>query len=266
MIRRLFFICMLLVFLPTGAFAGHLLEIPGTGDSQELMRLLADDFAKLQPGFKVVIPDSIGSGGGIKNVAAGLSELGRVARPLKEKEKRYGLSYREFARSPVVFIVNESVSGIDNLTSEQVVGIYSGRITDWGQLGASPGKIYVVDRENGDSSRAALEQDIPGFSTIKKTVGKTIYTTPELVQSIALNENTVGYTALSMAASDMVRVLKINGADGVGLTADEGYPLMVPFALVWKGELSEEAGKFMEYLFSEQAGKLIRRFGALLVH
>ena len=70
--------------------------IAGTGDSQSLLRVLAGDFEKSHPGTAIEIPDSIGSGGGIKATAMGKCDLGREARGIKDKEKKYGLKYRLF--------------------------------------------------------------------------------------------------------------------------------------------------------------------------
>ena len=78
------------------------LVIPGTGDSQSVLLLLAQRFEELHPGTTVIIPDSIGSGGGIRAVAEGTAVIARIARTLNEREREYGLTYRVFATSPAV--------------------------------------------------------------------------------------------------------------------------------------------------------------------
>jgi len=142
--------------------------IPGTGDSQRLLRLLAYRYEVLHPGIRVVIPKSVGSGGGIKAVGEGKAEIGRVARPLKKREERYGLKYLRFAYSPVIFTVHPSVENVADLSPDQIVGIYSGRIASWSGVGGSSGKIYPVGREPGDSSRDVIETHIKGFGEIER--------------------------------------------------------------------------------------------------
>lgn len=83
--------------------AAQTLVIPGSGDSQKLLRALVRAFEVSHPGTAIEIPESIGSSGGIKNVVTDNAELARVARPLNESERQAGLEYRAFAFSPVVF-------------------------------------------------------------------------------------------------------------------------------------------------------------------
>jgi len=51
----------------------------GTGDSQSLLRRLATEFERKNPGIKIEVPESIGSSGGIKATAKGECDIGRVA-------------------------------------------------------------------------------------------------------------------------------------------------------------------------------------------
>ena len=101
------------------------LVIPGTGDSEVLLRTLAQLYTRNHPGITVEIPESIGSGGGIRAVLGGKSQIARVARPITEKESSQGLTSRIFALAPIVFAVSSGVAGVTNLSCEQILGIYS---------------------------------------------------------------------------------------------------------------------------------------------
>lgn len=240
--------------------------IAGTGDSQKLLRDLAAGFEQNNPGGKIEVPESIGSTGGIRSTAMGRSKLGRVARPIREKEKKYGLSYKLFAYSPVVFAVNRSVKGVDNLTFEQIIGIYSGRVKRWEELGGKKGKIYIVNREKGDSTRSSLEKNIPGFKEIKQPAGEIIYSTPEAVQILTENQNTIGYAPLAMVKGTDLKVLRLNGIEPTQGNVQKGiYVATVSLGLVWKGQLDGLAAEFIDYLFSSQAQRIISEYGAVPV-
>ncbi|MBU0485613.1 MAG: substrate-binding domain-containing protein [Proteobacteria bacterium] len=255
----LFLFCLSVVSAPA---ADHVLEIPGTGDSQTLLRILDKEFEKSNPDIEVVIPESIGSGGGVKAVAYEKAELGRVARPLQKKEERYGLAYQVFAYSPVVFVANPSVTGVNNITPAQVVGIYNGTIDNWRQLGGRDQKIYVISREPGDSSRMILEKKVPGFSQISELAGKVIFKSPETVDAVIKHPDTICYAPLSSVLKEGLVILKYEGFDPI---TGKDYPLFNPMGLVWKGELSEPAARFKKYLFSKEAVAIIRDFGAIPV-
>ena len=147
------FIGILSLCLQLGEALGESLTIAGTGDSQELLRALAEKFEENHPQVDVIVPDSVGSSGGIREVLDGKSQLARIARPLTEKEISLDFHEVVFARSPVVFVVHPSVTAVDNLSYAQVIAIYSGEIQNWQQLGGEDKTLYVVNREGGDSSR-----------------------------------------------------------------------------------------------------------------
>ena len=262
-------ICLLLLlvtlFLPLQASAYETVTICGTGDSQKLLRNLARAFEESHPGSKINVPDSIGSSGGIKATAAGKCDLGRVARPLKEKEKVHNLNYLLFAYSPVVFLANSSVQQIRGITSKQVVDIFSGKISYWSQIDGPHKKIYVAHREKGDSSRSVISKNIPGFKEIKNKAGKTLYTTQENIETIATYKNTIGYSPLSEAINKPGLI--ILELDGVYPSADtiqnKSYRLSTHYGLVWKDGISSQAQDFINFLSSPAAAKIIRTYGAI---
>ncbi len=265
--KQLFYIisviALAIVSLSVIAHAVEQITVCGTGDNQSLMRNLAAAFEKANPGASVIVPDSIGSGGGIRATAKGKCELARVARGIKEKEKKFGLNYMKFAISAVVFVVHPSVEGVNNLTAEQISGIYSGRYDSWDQLGGPVHKIYPVGREDGDSSRAVLNKRLKGFKDVNAPVSKTAFTSPENVELLVKNEFTIGYGSMSMFKGREVKTISV---DGVGPTVknitDEAYDITVDYGIVFKGEPGGLTGKFMEYLYTADAAKVILENGS----
>jgi len=91
-------------------------------------------------------------------------DLGRVARPLKDEEKGLNLSYKVFAYSPVVFVVDPGRRREPQFG--QIVEIFSAGPRR-GEVGARR-KIFVVNREAKDSSRGELNKRIVGFKAIER--------------------------------------------------------------------------------------------------
>lgn len=243
----------------------NVLVIPGTGDSQILLHKLAQLYTKKRPGITVEIPESVGSGGGIRSVLTGKNEIARVARPLTEKESGQGLKSRIFAQAPIVFAVHPGVAGVENLSLEQIIGIYSGKIPQWDALGGA-GKIYAMSREEGDSSRIVLENLLPGFQEISVPAGATVYSTTEAVQTLLASPNTIGYLPLPATIGTGLRVLQVQDvAPSAANVRQKKYQFVVPFALVWKETLSQRAQDFLDFLSSPAARKLMLENGAIPV-
>jgi len=238
--------------------------ICGTGDSQALLRHLAAAYEELHPDMTVEVPDSIGSNGGIKATAAGKCDLGRVSRPLKENEKELNLSYLLFARSPVVFLVNATVREVKSITEAQAVAVFSGTITNWSELGGRHEKIYVANREKGDSSLSVIENHIPAFKEIKKQAGQTLYTTPDNIATISRYRNTIGYGPLAEAETQPnILVLRLNDiAPDRKNVLDGTYRLVTPFGLVWKNEAPPSVKNFIDFLYSPAAERIMAGHGA----
>lgn len=241
------------------------LVIPGTGDSQGLLRNLALLFTKNRPGITVEVPESVGSGGGIRSVLRGKNEIARVARPVTEKEFGQGLKSRIFAQAPVVFAVSPGLNGVTNLSLEQILGIYSGKIQTWDSLGGG-GKIYVMNREDGDSSRTVLENLVPGFKEIPTPAGAVVYTTPDAVQILLSSPNTIGYLPMPATAGTGLQILSVQDVPpSAANVRQKKYQMIVSFALVWKDPLSPLAQDFLDFLSSPAARKLMLENGAIPV-
>src|SRR5207249_4198082 len=110
--------------------------LPGTGDSQDLLRALAQSYAAQYPGRQVTVPNSIGSDGGVRVVGTEESPIGRVSRlPNAAEVAKYGeFKYLEFARVPVAFVVSRE-TGVRDLSQQQICDIFSGRVTNWKEVG-----------------------------------------------------------------------------------------------------------------------------------
>ena len=255
----------LLTIFSGPAAAGEQLIIDGTGDSQQLLRVLAVAFEKNHPDIQVIVPDSIGSTGGVKSLIEGRCGLARTARPLKEREiaGEPKLRSRAFALSPVVFAANLPTPCLPGLTTDQVVGIFSGRIGDWSQLAGCPAhKIYVAQREEGDSSRTIIEKNIPEFKEIEQLAGETVYSTPETLTVVTRHAFTVAYLPMAVIQEQGLQVFALNGKDPDPINIRNGaYPLAVQFALVWKEPLTGIAEEFAGFVFGPDGQKIIRENG-----
>ena len=256
--------CLSVLGLSTTLRAHDKVVIAGTGDSQKMLRLLALEYSRTHPNVMVEVPDSVGSSGGVKALLEGRCDLARVGRPLSAQELSYNLTYFLFANTPIVFAVHENVGSIENLTEVMLLDIYAGRVRLWEELGASSGKIYIANREKGDSSRNVIESVIPAFARIEPFAGKILYTTPEVARVLSRYKNTIGYLPLSAVPERDVRILDFAGVSPTPATVQQSnaYPLVVPLGLVWHGDLGHLAADFVTFVGSSAGAKIILDSGA----
>lgn len=253
-----------LATLSSAAFAqSDSIKVVGTGDGIDLLRAMAADFHKLHPRTAIEIPPSVGSGGGIAAVGSGKAQVGRVARELKDSEKASQIEYVPIAKIPSAIMAHPS-AGITGLTSGQLADIYSGKISNWAEVGGADVRIRRVRREDEDSTLGALRKNMPGWKDLVITDNaKTAVTTQEAIETVRAVAGAIGLGPYSRFLGDDLTVLRIDGK----FPDEEGYPSSVELALIFRRDLSDPGAKaFVDYSTSESARKIMRSFGAVPTH
>jgi len=242
------------------------LTIEGTGDSQELLRGLAKVYEVEHQDMIINIPNSIGSSGGIKKVIENKLVLARVARKLKYKEKKEGVKYLLFAYSPVVFVVNANNKKNYNISSSDILKIFKGDIESWENIKGVDlsGKIYVVNRELGDSSLSILQKNFYGFDKIEKFTGIIANYNSEAINLITKYKNTIGYLSLANTMNTSLNILSIDGiSPSMENIKTSKYKYLTPFGFAYKGELTKESKKFLKFLNSKSAKEYMISHGVI---
>ncbi len=240
--------------------AAEEITIVGTGSGMSVLKTVGKAFTLKNPEIRIVIPDSIGSGGGIKTVGNDQYKIGRIARKIKEKEKYYNLTYIPFCKMPIVFFINKSV-GIADLTTAQICDIYSGKITNWQAVGGKNAKIRVIRREDGDSSLRILLEFFPGFADIAQTSkSKTTFSDPSTCQLTERKAHSIAYGTYINARNYDVDILAINGKKPTAAN----YPYIGTLAFVFKKkEFKGDVKKFVKFATSVNAHETIKRSGGI---
>lgn len=244
------------------------LLIGGSGSNLALTQKLADRYMALNPEVDMIIPSSMGSGGGIKKTAEGILDIGLVSRDIDPAEEKYKLIKIPYARVAVVMAVHPGVK-ISGLTSEKIVAIYSGKIGNWREVGGEDVPIKVLTRELGDSSRIILNKHIKGFAAIKESPGGILFRTDqsmnEAIQSIP---NAIGWADMGVIRTEHLNVKPI-AIDGLVPTDDAvqsgKYPFIKELSFVVKDRRDGEIKKFIDFVRSWEGKKIIVENGYLPV-
>jgi phosphate transport system substrate-binding protein len=245
---------------------GKPLEVVGTGACEEVLKKFAEAFNRTNTGYQVVIPPSIGSGGGIKAVGNDEYVLGRVARPLKEEEAHFGLSYLVFAKDGIVFAVGSDVN-VKSLTEQQLADIFTGKVDNWKQVGGSSAPIRVLVREKGDSSRQIIDKHIPAFDQLEYgDQVKKVYHDYEMVDLFSKYPTAIGWLTASSVNHD-IHPIALNRIQPNPQNISSGeYPLAGTYAFIFKKKnLNDPAEKFIDFMFSDEGKKIMAINGLISV-
>lgn len=242
------------------------LVIKGAGDSRDLLQAIARSFEKRYPGTKIEFPLDVGIRRGLRASREDRVELVRLAGSPRDEQEE-GLEYKIFAYSPVVFIVNPEIRNIDNITSEEAVALFMGRLVNWKQLGGTAHRVYPVNREAANSSRLVLEERLPGFKEAGNLTDKTFYTTSDSIESIAQHKGAVGYAPISAVRKSGFRVLSLDGTEPSLTNIRNGsYSMGVSLGIAHGQKLRPLARAFVDFLYGTEARRIIEEHGCIEVY
>ncbi|SCP96477.1 phosphate ABC transporter substrate-binding protein [Anaerobium acetethylicum] len=225
--------------------------ITGSTSVEDILTDMMDEFEALYPSVSIEYTGS-GSSAGIKDTKAGVNNIGASSREIKEEEKDEKLKEEVFAYDGIAAIVNPA-NEIQDITLQQLADIYSGKITNWSEIGGKDETIFVVSREESSGTRSAFEEltGLPdaGGLTSKAAVAEG---NGPVQASVAGNKNAIGYVSFAYI-DESVKALKLDGAEPTPEASKTGeYKLSRPFVFVYYEDKATEAGlAFLEFAVSE---------------
>jgi phosphate transport system substrate-binding protein len=157
--------------------------------------------------------------------------------------------------SIVIFdlIVNSKVTGVTNLTVDQLKGIYSGKTTNWSQVGGANLPIVVVSRPTSSGTRATFQKYVLGtVETISGPANLTTDSTGTVVKNVEQTAGAIGYAASAAAKQSGLTILKINGADSTAdNVASNTYIFWNIEHMYTKGKPKDLAQALIDYMLSD---------------
>ncbi len=163
-----------LALAPTAAFAGPAINGAGATFPAPIYQRWFQDYAGAT-GERVNY-QSVGSGAGIRQFVAGTVDFGASDEPIKAKEAakvKRGVVQIPMVGGTIAIAYNKPGCKL-KLTQKQVVDIFSGRITDYKQVGCAAGKMMVVHRSDGSGTTFAFTNSLDAFGGWAPGVGKSV--------------------------------------------------------------------------------------------
>ncbi|MFD1956577.1 phosphate ABC transporter substrate-binding protein [Paenibacillus thailandensis] len=242
---------------PAEALSGSILAT-GSSALQPLVDQAAQDFMAKDEYKNISIQvQAGGSGTGLTQVAEGQSDIGNSDIFAEEKftgedaSKAEGLVDHQVAVVSMAAVVNPEV-GVDNLTKQQLIDIFTGKVKNWSEVGGKDQEIVIVNRPASSGTRATFEkyalgqktEDLPGSiqedssGTVKKLVGET--------------PGAIGYLALSYL-DDTVKAISLDGVAATEENVVSGkYPVWAYEHMYTKGEPNPVVKAFLDYMLSDE--------------
>ena len=236
--------------------------IKGGGGAIDNVKALTTAFGKIHPTIVWQGFDDVGSDAGVKLTVDTQVDIGYISRDLKDQEKGTVIPLSIGASGTGVGV--NAANPVKALTKDQIAKIFSGQITDWKDVGGTPGKIRVLLREPDSSTRTALESYM--FGKDKPVYSKDaieVFQKDETLKAIASFKDAIGMmtmTADTFASTD-VRLLTLDGIAATRETLASGtYPIRRPLYFVYNtdpAKLKPAIKAFIDWVKGPDGQKVI---------
>ena len=238
------------------------LQLAGSSTVAPLAIEIGKRFEKKNPGVRVEVQTG-GSSRGIADARTGKVDCGMSSRGLKDSEKE-GVQSFTVAMDGVCFLTHSS-NPVRELSREQLLGIYTGKITNWNQVGGNDAEITCINRADG-RSELELVTKFFGIKPVDVTADLIAGENQQGIKMVASDKNAITY--MSVGASEYeakngspLTLLPLDGiAASVENVRNGTFPLSRPLIYITGLELSPLAQAFIDYSLSSDVHDLVEEF------
>lgn len=228
---------------------------------QPLIEAVADEFMTENPDVVIAISGG-GSGDGISGIVDGSLQIGRsdvfAEEKVDDESQLEGLVDNQVCIVGMGPIVNANVD-IDDITTEQLAGIFTGQITDWSEVGGTAGTINVINREAGSGTRATFEAAVLQGAEVPAdfTPVAEVDSSGTVVEQVAATEGSISYVAFNYyESSEGIKALNVDGVEPTQENVETGDFNIWAYEHMYTRSDEDEATAaitqaFIEYIMSE---------------
>lgn len=230
------------------------IEIAGSTSVQPVVEKLAQAYMEKHPSVKINVQGG-GSGLGIRSVSQEIIDIGTSSKELSTQESE-GVNVYIIAKDGVVVVVSPE-NPVEDLSKSQISDIYTGKITNWKDVGGNDGEINVITREDGSGTRSVFQNIILGEDKMRSDA-VVLTSTESVAQAVKGDPNAIGYMSITGFKEDM-KALKVGGVYPTEETISNGsYTIQNPFLFITKGTKDDIVLDFINFCLSPEGQNIVR--------
>jgi phosphate transport system substrate-binding protein len=240
------------------AFADTTITIAGSTALLPLVEDAAAEYQKAHPDVKISVSGG-GSGTGINQVAAKAIDIGDsdILAPSHPELHDNRVAVIGFA------VVVNPATNVKNLSKKQIQDIFSGKVTNWKEVGGADQKIVVVNRPRNSGTRAVFAKTLMGSAAINES-GLTEDATGTVVSVVKQTPGAISYAAFSGTRGGGLSEVSIDGVAPTDENIMSGkYPVWSYEHMFTIGAPTGELSRFIAYV--QGNSELVRRDGFILI-
>lgn len=246
------------------------LTVKGSDTVLPLSQKQAEAYMKEHPDASITVVGG-GSGVGITALIEGTTDIAMSSRPMKMEEKmkfknaNHEVTETIIAYDALALVVNPA-NAVEKLTREQIEQIFTGKITNWKEVGGKDIKIVALSRETSSGTYEFFKEHVMD----KKNYASTVLSMPAtgaIIETVGRTEGAIGYVGLAYISKD-VKAVAVSSDDGKTYvapsvsSAQQGtYPVSRPLYYYYFSDRESAVKPFIDYLLSDAGQKNVEKVG-----
>jgi len=218
-----------------------------------------------------------GSGTGIAALVNGTVDIANASRKIKDEEtaeaQANGVNPVEhiIARDAIAVIVNPD-NPVNELTLQQISDIYSGKYTNWKEVGGEDRPIVRLSRETNSGTHVYFLETVLRLGNKED---KTLFSTNTLllpssegiISEVRDNPNAIGYDGLGYVPKDlkMIAIAKEAGGEyvlpSIDTVNDKTYAIARDLYMYTNGEPTGILKEYLDWILSDEAQQIVAELG-----
>jgi len=264
-----------LVMLETFAFAGNdknSIQMKGSDTMVNLCQSWAEKYMEKDPQAFIAVTGG-GSGTGLSSLISGTCDIAASSRNIKDKEialaKQKGINPYEIkvALDGLAVVVHPQ-NAVSKLTVDQLAGIFTGKISNWKEVGGKDQKIVILSREVNSGTHVYFKEHVlrkndPEGREEFAPQALLLSSSQAIADEVAGNPGAIGYYGMGYI-SDKQKAIAVAGKEGaeyVSPTIDNvlsgKYPISRPLFFYTNGEPQGLVKKFIDYDLSKEGQDIV---------
>ncbi|TYO94619.1 phosphate ABC transporter substrate-binding protein [Desulfallas thermosapovorans] len=246
------------------------LQINGSTTVTPIAQGWAEAFHEIHPEAEVIISGT-GSGNGIAALINGTTEIAMASREIKDSEreqidgevKEYVVGYDALA------VIIHPDNPVKTLSLAQLKDIFTGKITNWKDVGGDDAEILVYTRDSSSGTYEFFKEHVLENEEFAAGARKTA-SNAAMVNSIAQEETAIGYCGLAFVNSS-VKAVPVSAEDGspveptLETAKSKEYPIVRNLNMYTAGEARGVAKAYLDYGFSAEGQAIVEEAGYIPV-
>lgn len=245
----------------TGDLSGEV-TITGSTSVASIVEEMRNEFEANNPNVSITYTGT-GSSAGVEDSINAVNDLGVASRALKDEEIEAGAKPEVFAWDGIAVIVHPD-NEVSELSTEDILAIYAGDITNWSEVGGGDSPINIMSREASSGTRGAFEE-LTGLEDVGMTDDHAEFSSNGALQiAVAVDENAIGYVSFTYI-DDTIKALMVDGGEpNTEAVLSENYPLARPFNVVINEDNYSDVTKaFVEFMVSAEGQEIVVSEGGI---